>query len=127
MTKADLWKNFGGSLKFTDLFKGSDYGLVADAQKTWLFEKDEATVDANGNAVWYLYLNKELAPNKTETLFTSVKIAENLTLEEVKSLGNEFNITVNADALQSKNTGDNAVEAFDNVNWTAGTQFADID
>lgn len=130
MTKADKWKNYGGSLKFTDLFAGAEYGSVADvanAQKTWLFENDEATVDANGNAVWYLYLNKELAPEKTETLFTTVKIAEDLTLEEVKSLGKEFNITVKADALQSKNTGDNAVAAFANVNWTAGTNFVDKD
>ena len=130
MTKADKWKNYGGSLKFTDLFEGSTYGLVADAsnsQAKWLLVNDEVTADLNGKAVWYLYLNKELAPQETAKLFAKVKIDKDFTLEEVESMGKEFNITVKADALQSKNTGDNAAEAFANVNWAAGTEFVDID
>ena len=130
MTKANYWKNFGGSLKFTDLFTGSTYGLAANVGNTtedWLLVENEVAPDANGNAVWYLYLNKELAPNDDEFLFKKVNIDEDFTLEEVETLGGEFSITVKADALQRENTGDNAVAAFDAVGWTAGTAFVDKD
>ena len=130
MTKADYWKNFGGSLKFTDIFKGSTYDYasnVGTATEKWLLVNNAVAPDANGNAVWYLYLNREFAPGSDEVLFTQVKIDEDFTLDEIKSLGSEFSITVKADALQRDNTGDNAVEAFATVGWTAGTEFADKD
>ena len=130
MTKADYWKNFGGSLAFTDLFTGSTYGLAANvntATEKWLLVEDAVTPDANGNAVWYLYLNREFAAGSDEILFTEVNIDEDFTLDEIKSLGSEFSITVKADALQRDNTGDNAVEAFATVGWTAGTEFVDED
>jgi predicted ribosomally synthesized peptide with SipW-like signal peptide len=130
MTKADYWKNFGGSLKFTDIFEGSTYDYasnVGTATEKWLLVNNAVAPDANGNAVWYLYLNREFAPGSDEVLFTQVKIDEDFTLDEIKSLGSEFSITVKADALQRDNTGDNAVEAFATVGWSAGTEFADKD
>ncbi len=130
MTKANYWKNFGGSLKFTDLFSGSTYGLaanVADAKEKWLLVENEATPNTNGDAVWYLYLNREFAAGSDEVLFNQVKIDEDFTLEEIMSLGGEFAITVNAEAVQRDNTGDNAVAAFKNVGWDAGTKFVDKD
>ncbi len=130
MTKANYWKDFGGSLAFTDIFSGSTYGLAANVGNTaekWLLVENTATPDANGNAVWYLYLNREFAAGSDEVVFNKVKIDEDFTLDEVLSLGGEFSITVKADALQRDNTGDNAVEAFANVGWTAGTVFVDKD
>ncbi|MEE0945947.1 MAG: SipW-dependent-type signal peptide-containing protein [Acutalibacteraceae bacterium] len=130
MTKADYWKNFGGSLKFTDIFEGSTYDYasnVGTATEKWLMVNNAVAPDANGNAVWYLYLNREFAAGSDEILFTEVNIDEDFTLDEIKSLGSEFSITVKADAVQRDNTGDNAVEAFATVGWTAGTEFADKD
>lgn len=130
MTKANYWKDFGGSLAFTDIFDGSTYGLAANvgtATEKWLLVEDAVEPNADGTAVWYLYLNREFAAGSDEILFTEVNIDEDFTLDEVMSLGGEFSINVKADALQRDNTGDNAVEAFTNVGWTAGTAFVDKD
>lgn len=130
MTKANYWKRFGGSLTFTDLFTGSTYGLVSNvgtATEKWLLVKNTVDTDANGNAVWYLYLNREFAPQSDEILFNQVKIDGDFTLDEIKSLGGEFSITVKAEAVQRDNTGDNAMEAFNTVGWAAGAEFVDED
>jgi predicted ribosomally synthesized peptide with SipW-like signal peptide len=130
MTKANYWKAFGGSLKFTDIFEGSTYDYasnVGTATEKWLLVNNAVAPDANGNAVWYLYLNREFAPGSDEVLFTKVNIDEDFTLDEIESLGGEFGITVKADAVQRDNTGNNAVEAFTTVGWTAGTEFVDKD
>lgn len=130
MTKANYWKDFGGSLAFTDIFDGSTYGLAANvgtATEKWLLVEDAVEPNVDGTAVWYLYLNREFAAGSDEILFTEVNIDEDFTLDEVMSLGGEFSINVKADALQRDNTGDNAVEAFANVGWTAGNAFVDKD
>ncbi len=130
MTKANYWKDFGGSLAFTDIFDGSTYGLAANvgtATEKWLLVEDAVEPNADGTAVWYLYLNREFVAGSDEILFTEVNIDEDFTLDEIKSLGSEFSINVKADALQRDNTGDNAVEAFATVGWTAGTEFVDKD
>ena len=130
MTKANYWKQFGGSLTFTDIFSGSTYGLASNVGSTnekWLLVSNTVEADANGNAVWYLYLNREFPAGSDELLFNNVKIDEDFSFDEVKSMGGEFSINVKADALQRDNTGNNAVEAFSNVGWTAGTDFADQD
>lgn len=132
MSKADKWFANGGSLKFGDVFAGSTYDVVANAATStanWLLVEETATPNANGEAVWYLYLNSELAADAEAVLFETVKIDEDFTLEEVMALGvdGEFNITVKADALQKDNTGANAVEAFTTVGWTAGTAYVDAD
>lgn len=132
LDKAQGWEEAGGTLVFTELFDGEDisYGSSADAgtdtTSTWLLVADEATVN-NDKAVWYLYLNKELEAGKAATVFENVNIPTEFTQQEMAEINNEFNITVSADALQRDNTGDNAVEAFTNVGWTAGTAFVDED
>ena len=134
MTKANYWKNFGGSLTFTELFEGSTYALASELGSTnskWLLVTDTVAPNADGNAVWYLYLNRKLAPldegDFGEFVFSKVNIDEDFTLEEIESLGGEFSITVKADAVQSDNTGDNAIAAFDKVGWAAGSAFVDKD
>lgn len=130
MTKAKYWKDFGGSLAFTEIFEGSTYGLAANvgtANEKWLLVEDAVEPNAEGNAVWYLYLNRELPSGSDELVFTKVNIDEDFTLEEILSLGGEFSINVKAEAVQRDNTGDNAVEAFNTVGWTVGTEFVDKD
>ncbi len=130
MTKANYWETFGGSLAFTDIFAGSTYDLAANvgnSEAKWLLVEDAVEPNADGTAVWYLYLNRELGAGSDEVLFEKVNIEEDFTLEEVMSFAGEFSITVKADALQRDNTGDNAVEAFANVGWTAGSAFVDAD
>lgn len=130
MTKANYWSDFGGSLKFTDIFTGSTYGLasnVVNATEKWLLVDNTVEPDANGNATWYLYLNREFVKGSDEILFTEVHIGEDFTLEEILSLGGEFSIDVKAEAVQRDNNGANAVEGFTNVGWLPGTAFVDKD
>lgn len=132
LSQADLWYAGGGSLKFTDVFEGEGitYGLaehVGRTGRTWLLVEEIASVDAEGNGVWYLYLNSELLPGESVVAFDTVNIPENFDMEDVEAMGFTFNITIKADALQSANTGDNAVVAFANVGWGPGTDFSDID
>lgn len=130
LDNAIAWSLNGGSLVFTELFEGSTYaeiGSVNTVDTKWLLVDNDAII-TEGNAVWYLYLNREFAPGSDEVLFTTVNIPEDFTLDEMKELNNgNFNITVKADALQRDNTGDNAVDAFDNVGWEAGKAFVDED
>ena len=131
MTEADDWAANGGSLKFTDIFAGSTYGLAADvatSTATWLLVDETVTADATtGEAVWYLYLREELEAGDAVVLFEEVSIEEDFTLDEIMGFGGDFSITVHADALQRDNTGNTAVEAFDNVGWDAGDAFVDTD
>lgn len=132
LSKADLWYAGGGSLKFTDVFEGEGitYGLaenVGRTGRTWLLVDEIASVDADGNGVWYLYLNSELLAGDSAVVFDTVNIPENFDMEDVEEMGFTFNVTIKVDALQSANTGDNAVEAFANVGWAPGTAFVDVD
>lgn len=133
LEQADLWYKAGGSLKFTDLFEGEDiaYGLtenVGDDGVTWLLLDEIASVSTEtGTGVWYLYLNSELLPGDAAVVFDTVHIPGNFDMEDVEEMGFQFEITVKADALQSANTGDNAVDAFENVGWAPGTDYVDID
>lgn len=133
LEQADLWYKCGGSLKFTDLFEGEDiaYGMtenVGEAEYTWLLVDEIASVNTEtGTGVWYLYLNSELLAGDSAVVFDTVHIPENFDMEDVEEMGFSFSITIKADALQSANTGANAVEAFGNVGWLPGTDYVDID
>ena len=126
LSKAQGWIAGGGTLRWTELFEGATYGAANNAAATedWLLVDNTAAVSGD-TATWYLYLNCELVPEATATLFTSVKIPTNFTQQEMAAFNNEFSINVVAEALQRANTGDSAVEAFANVGWTAGTDFQD--
>jgi predicted ribosomally synthesized peptide with SipW-like signal peptide len=138
LDKANYWNAFGGSLKFTDLFKGNNitYGLTAnvatDTTSTWLLVADEVT-PVDDKAVWYLYLNGSLdaadgtTAAESQKVFDSVMIPENFTLDEMLTMGGTFSIDIAVDALQKDHTGANAVEAFANVGWADGTAFVDVD
>lgn len=131
MTKANCWQQYAGPLTFTNIFKGATYASVSEMATAtgadWFYVTDTVGYDAQGNAVWYLYLNQKLVPNATAKVFDKVIIDGDFTLDEVQAFNSEFSITVKAEALQADNTGDNAKAAFEAVGWNVGTEFVDKD
>lgn len=81
-------------------------GLASDIEEPKLNLGDDWTLNEDG---WYYY-NKELSTNTyTDDLFATVDIPGTWDNAMVDT---EFNIVLNAEAIQSDNTGDNAVDAF---------------
>lgn len=108
ITKANKWKAACEKYGITDLeeiFKGFD-----DAKWT----RYEEPVDSNkGRTLTYtFYLNKELKPGKTATLFKSVVIPTAFEIKDMEGIDG-FTIKVTADAIQKANTRATAKEAFD--------------
>lgn len=68
---------------------------------------------ANDTLTYTFYYNGVLAPKETATLFTTVTIPQAFTVEDMVAL-QQFELSVSAQAIQSANTGDNAVDAFAN-------------
>ncbi len=128
LKEAAAWKAGGGSLKFTDLFTGSTYGLAENAgstNETWLLVANNATVSqADDTATWYIYLNEALTAGTSKVLFTNVSVPGSFDMSDMAALSDDFEITVSADALQADNTGANAVAAFANVGWANGADYA---
>lgn len=104
LTNAAAWKNaYAGITDLTTIAKG------LDATK-WTLDGTEPA-EEDDKLVWTYYLNDKLAPEGRATLFTSVVIPAELDVEDMVAL-KEFKLTVAADAIQSKNTGDTAQDAF---------------
>lgn len=93
---ADLMSIFGGC----DDSKWTKYAAPAE-------DKEADTV------TYEFYLNKELKPAETETLFNSVTIPASFNTEDMAALS-KFEVKISAEAIQSEGTGDGAKEAFDN-------------
>lgn len=75
---------------------------------------DAPVVDADNDTISYTYYyNTVMNQGDTATLFTTVTIPGALTVEELLTLA-EFEMTIQADAIQSANTGDSAYAAFTN-------------
>lgn len=70
----------------------------------------------NGKVTYVYYLNKVLEKDQSETLFTHVVIPAQLDQEDMATLNGGFTMEIVAEAVQSDNTGDNAVDAFALVN-----------
>ena len=60
---------------------------------------------------WTFYLNEKLEPGAQETLFTSVVIPPELTNAQAASLGGQFEIKVEAEAVQAENMPANVTTA----------------
>ena len=88
------------------IFQGYDAGI-------WQSEgNDTPVLNADGSVTFTYYLKDKLTPGETATLFTAVKIPEQITQDEIVYI-NEFNLNIVAEALQADNTGDNCKAAFD--------------
>ena len=79
------------------------------------WERKSETYDKEADTLTYVYyLNAELAPKATSTLFKSVTIPADFDVDDMVSLAS-FNLTVEAQAIQSEHIGcDNAFDAFAN-------------
>lgn len=104
VTEAAAWKNVWQKydLEFEDLF--------GSINTDW--ECKETSEDTAADTLTYVYyLNDELASGSESTLFETVKIPSDLTVEEMTELA-YFEVQITGDAIQSANTGDNAFDAF---------------
>ena len=85
-------------------------GLTAPA---WTAVQD-AVVDQNADTITYVYyLNEKLEPAETAVLFTEISIPGEFEQNDMSFANGEFIVSVKAEALQADNTGDNAIDAFD--------------
>ena len=109
LTNAENWMSVLKYFNITTLetiFQGYDAGI-------WQSEgNDTPVLNADGSVTFTYYLKDKLTPGETATLFTAVKIPEQITQDEIVYI-NEFNLNIVAEALQADNTGDNCKAAFD--------------
>lgn len=92
----------GGAIELEDVF--------GEFNEDW--KRKEISENKNEDTLTYVYyLDGELAAGADSTLFESVTIPPQLTVEEMSALSC-FEIRITGDAIQSANTGDNAFEAF---------------
>jgi len=77
----------------------------------WSITSDEV----KDTLVYVLYYNKILEPAAIANLFTNVHIPEALDRDQAAEMAGGFDINVVAEAVQTKNVGANAAEAFETV------------
>lgn len=107
ISNAHLWQELFGEL-YVPLNKIAD-DLSAE------FQPWSIVYDAEADTLTYVvYYSKILNPDKVVNLFTNVHIHEELTREQAAKM-QEFSIKVVAEAVQTKNVGANAAEAFKTV------------
>ncbi len=71
--------------------------------------------EVNDTLTYVLYYENILAVDEVVTLFTNVAIPEDLNREQAAEMAGGFQINVVAEAVQTENVGNNAVEAFETV------------
>ena len=121
-----------GAIKAACDAKGisSDLRTWLDVDRNAWYADDSATTVANNSVTYVYYYRYKLTTDdaaQTAVLFNKVTIPGEFEQEDMRFVSGDFSIKVKAEALQADNTGDNAVEAFANVGWTAGTEFVDKD
>lgn len=80
------------------------------------FQAWSTVYDMEADTLTYvLYYQNILAVDGIATLFTNVAIPEELDRDQAAAMAGGFQITVTADAVQTKNVGDNAAAAFETV------------
>lgn len=98
---------------------GYDLSTIFVGHDETLWTRDSGS-HVGDELVYVYYLNKELAPDETVTLFTHVKLPTSLTQQQMAKLNGGFELTIRADAIQTENLGegvDTAKEAFAAANW----------
>ncbi len=116
------WRQaLGADYRFEDCFVGFD-------PAKW----EEISVNENipgvDKIVVIAYCKDAVAPDGEVTLFTDVKIPEELTVEQANAIGCEFSITVKAHAIQVQNidelSGGSVWKAFNEVvGWNALSEY----
>ncbi len=92
----------------------------------WYCVENPIVHDTESNTIVYtLYCTKILEAGKTVTVFEAVKIPASMTVEQAAAFGNGFDITVKAEAVQTKNLGiDSTADRVSHLAFAAveGTQ-----
>lgn len=98
-------------------YKINDLATIFEGFNEDLWERvDEPAWDRKHNTVTYVfYLEQPLEPGKTVSLFTNVVIPFQLTQNDLAEVDGSFQLHIVAEAVQTENVGDNAVEAFATV------------
>lgn len=110
VTDAADWQNVCEKHNITDL--ASIFNGYVDAD--WHRNVAEDKFDTANNTITYTYyLKKTLAPEKTATLFKSITIPAIFDIDDMSALSS-FDLKIVGEAIQARNTGDSAVEAFKN-------------
>lgn len=118
MSDAAAWQSIlPAGYDLTQIFKGYDDTL-------WI-RVDEPAYDATADTITYtFYLEQILLPGTDVELFTHVEIPSWLSQVHMARLTNGFAMDIVAEAVQTKNVGANALEAFATV--TAAQQLDQI-
>ena len=108
VTDASVWQEI-----FGEIFVSIDE-IVTDVNAD--YELYSIVYDADVDTLSYIfYYNNILAAGEFSTLFTNVHIANAMDRFQAADLSGNFQISVFAEAVQTRNVGSNAVEAFKTV------------
>ena len=107
MTKAAEWETVCAKHNLTDWTD-----LLQNFNSAWELKETSEDVAANTVTKVY-YLNTALDADVTSQIFDGINIPDEFDVDDMAALA-AFDITITADAIQTKNTGNNAFDAFDN-------------
>lgn len=116
LTDVTEWKTVLGITSLTEAVDLTQFFDVdADFDTTWKRNDAETFYDVNNDTLTYVYYyNSVLAAGSNPVSFIDgVKIPEALTREDVVNMDGSFKLSFVAEAIQSDNTGANALAAFD--------------
>ena len=106
---------------------GYDLGKVFGGHDETKWTRDTITPDVSGDTVTYVYyLNDKLVPTGKAVLFTDVTLPGVLTQKDMSDMGGQFEIKIQADAIQANGLGDtvtNAKTAFESIGWYANKTY----
>lgn len=113
VTNADAWiAALGNGYDLGKMFEGHD-------ESAWTRYEPGVYNSTENTYTMTFYLNYKLAPGAKACLFNTVVIPTELTQEDMTFIGGEFDLKIEADAVQTENLGDGvdtAYEAFQ-VAW----------
>lgn len=110
LTDAHVWQEIFGTI-YVPL------NALATDLNTEAYGVYRTVYDATADTMTYvLYYNGTLSADEISTLFTNVHIPEQMDRFQAAELSGNFRIDVFAEAVQTKNVGDNAIDAFKTVN-----------
>lgn len=107
MTNVAEWKTVCAKHGLTDWTD-----LLQNFNSAWELKETKEDTTANTETKVY-YLNAELVADATAAIFDGFHIPDEFDTDDMAALA-AFDLTIAADAIQSRNTGNNAVEAFAN-------------
>lgn len=125
VSKAAEWTTLLANYGITDM--GT---IFLDHDETvWECHTAGTFTNATENTISFVYyLNDKLTPGATASLFKQVQLPGVLTQQDMVAMGGEFEIKIQADAIQTEGLGDgidNAQKAFESIGWTADKTYTE--